>query len=212
MAPRINPGDFRSSSLSEGRCFVYVFPCAYEDILKLGFSRDPIGRLQALHHRYFDFFDLDRAFLIQTETVLDARRLESSLGRSIDLHNAPAPLVIRREAAGHTEWYRGACNQLAMAAQELSADGYLLHQPIRPWVRQNLIARSDRLFFWSSEMLNAIVSDPHIDEATRAAQCTLRDALDACTALDIDLEPMVSDTVLRWHRTVSGKSLDTGNT
>lgn len=80
MASNIVSGDFRSSSLSEGCSFVYVFACVVEDLLKLGFSRDPIGRLQALHPRYFEFFDLERSFLVETETVRDARRPELSLG------------------------------------------------------------------------------------------------------------------------------------
>jgi len=40
---------------------VYVLPCQHDDILKLGFSRDPLLRMQTLHQRYFDFFDLDAA-------------------------------------------------------------------------------------------------------------------------------------------------------
>jgi len=43
----IDPRDPASlGTLSRGRCFLYVFPCAYEDLLTLGFSRDPLQRLQ----------------------------------------------------------------------------------------------------------------------------------------------------------------------
>ena len=101
---------------SVGQSFVYVFPCHGEDILKLGFSRDPLNRLQTLHQRYFEFFDIDRAFLIQTDRVREARAIEHSLKIELALHNAPAPLVVERKAGGHTEWYRGASIRLRHAA------------------------------------------------------------------------------------------------
>lgn len=204
MTQRIDPGDFRPSSLSEGRCFVYVLPCVIEDLLKLGFSRDPVGRLQTLHRRYFELFDLERAFLIETETVREARRLELALRRQLPLHNAPAPLVIRREAAGHTEWYRGAYAHLIQEGQELSIRGYRLHQPLRPWLRRQLIERSDRLFSWASDMLAAMDLDAYSGEPMGPLACTLRDAFDAIAALQIDLEPLVSGDVLRWHRSIWG--------
>lgn len=110
--PPIQPGDVRSSSLSRGPCHAYVLPCAYEDLLKFGFSRDPLGRMRSLHRRYFECFDLDRAILVETETVRDARRIELAWRRELTLHNAPAPLVVRRAAGGRTEWYRGAWEAL----------------------------------------------------------------------------------------------------
>lgn len=58
-------------------------------------------------------------------------------------------------------------------------------------------------------MLNAIESDPHVDEATVTAQCALRDALDAYVAPDIDLEPLVPGAVLHWYQAASGESLGT---
>lgn len=73
-------------SLSAGRCHLYVLPCAWEDILKLGHAGDPLVRMQALHPRYFDFFDLDRAIVVETDTVREARDLELQLGRTVKLH------------------------------------------------------------------------------------------------------------------------------
>ncbi|WP_159015667.1 hypothetical protein [Cognatiluteimonas profundi] len=60
MARRIDPREPGNRGPSRGRCYLYVLPCAYEDLLKLGFSRDPLDRMQALHPRWFEFFDLDR--------------------------------------------------------------------------------------------------------------------------------------------------------
>ncbi len=189
-------------TLRWARCFVYVLPCAVEDHLKLGFSRDPLDRFQALHRRYFEVFDLDRAFLIETETVRDARAIELALARSIKLHNAPAPLTVRHEAAGHGEWYRGAYAPLAQAALTLQAQGHTLHQSLRPWLQQALLARRDLLYSWSQAMLTpAELDTPAI---STPGQGVVRDALDAYVAFGIALEPVLPEEVLRWHRAVSG--------
>src|SRR6476661_6408062 len=155
MARRIDPREPGNRGPSRGRSYLYVLPCAYEDILKLGFSRDPLERMQSLHPRWFEFFDLDRAFLVEAETVRDVRDLELGLAGVIADHNAPAPLVTRREAAGHTEWYRGAYEVLATTAQTLAAGGYVMHAPLRPWLRQRLLERSDRLFSWTLAAVSA---------------------------------------------------------
>jgi len=202
MAPPIDPRDPASfRTLSRGRCYLYVLPCAYEDLLKLGHSRDPLDRLQSLHPRYFEVFDLDRAFLVETETVRDARALELSLGRAIALHNAPAPLIVRREAAGHTEWYRGAYGQLAEAAQALAMRGHVLHDPLRTWLRHSLLARRELLFSWSEAMLT--LPELELPTISTPNQRVVRDILDAYVAFGVDLEPLLPHAVLRWHRALA---------
>lgn len=190
-----------SHSLGTGTCYLYVAPCVYEDYLKLGFSRDPLQRLESLHPRFFEFFDIDRAFLVETETVRDARDLELALGRPIEAHNAPAPLVVRREAAGHTEWYRGAYDGLLSRAGELESEGYMLHRPLRPWLRQRLLQRSDRLYAWASTVWAQMEQGPPLDEPVlRMLRRHLRDVLDAYPALDIELEPLLPQEVSQWYR------------
>jgi hypothetical protein len=197
MPRRLDSREPASRGPSRGRCFVYVLPCAYEDILKLGFSREPLQRMQALHPRWFEFFELDEAFLIETETVRDARDMELGLQRVVAEHNAPAPLVIRRAAAGHGEWYRGALPTLSRAAETLAAGGYIPHAPLRPWLRARLVERSDRLFSWTLAMLSA----DDLEAAVRTpAQRDVRDVLDGFVALEIDVEPLVPAAVLEWFR------------
>ena len=155
-----------------------------------------------MHPRWFEFFDLGRAFLIETETVRDARNLESGLAGVIELHNAPAPLVIPRQAAGHAEWYRGAYAVLGQATQALAAGGYIVHFPLRPWVGEVLRSRSDMLFSWSSAILSPVeleTSNAGFDGRLTDAQRTVRDALDACVVFDIDLEPLMPVNVLDWY-------------
>jgi len=189
----------RSSLLSHGCCYVYVLPCAYEDILKLGFSRDPLGRLQSLHRRYFEFFDLDRAFLIETETVRDARHIEIVLGNELVLHNAPSPLVVDRSAGGHTEWYRGAYETLAVRTGRLEEEGYRVHRPARNWVRRALVAGSDRLHDWSNAMLEGLQDWNQDALASQQLRQTLLDALDAYSGMGIPLEPLLPPPVWRWY-------------
>jgi hypothetical protein len=199
MARRIDPREPGNRGPSRGRSYLYVLPCAYENILKLGFSRDPLERMQSLHPRWFEFFDLDRAFLVEAETVRDARDVELGLAGVVADHNAPAPLVIRREAAGHTEWYRGAYDALATTAQALAAGGYVMHAPLRHWLRQRLVERSDRLFSWTLAVLSADALDGVVvDSAVRA----VADALDAFASMDIDLDPLLAPPVLEWHRSM----------
>jgi hypothetical protein len=199
----IDPRDPASiRSLSRGRCFLYVLPSAFEDLLKLGFSRDPLDRLQSLHRRYFEVFDLDRGLLVETETVREARALELALGRLIPLHSAPAPLTVRHEAAGHTEWYRGAYESLTEAVRALAAQGHVLHEPLRPWLQQALLTRRDLLFSWTQAMLT--LEELEAPAAITPTQRVVRDALDAYVAFGIALEPALPEAVLRWHRAVSG--------
>ena len=184
-------------TLSRGRCFLYVLPCAYEDLLKLGFSRDPLARMQALHTRWYEAFDLDRGLFVETEAVRDARALELELRRALVLYNAPAPLTMRVEAAGVTEWYRGAFAALADAAGALEARGHVVH-PARPWLREALLARAELLYAWAEAAL------PHeareVPRGSLPVHRVVGDVLDGYTALGIDLEPHLPEAVLGWYR------------
>lgn len=52
-----------------GRGFMYVAVCSGpEDMIKVGFSHDPLARFSAFHPRWFEAFDLDHSLLIETET------------------------------------------------------------------------------------------------------------------------------------------------
>lgn len=187
---------------SVGRSFVYVFPCDGEDILKLGFSRDPLDRIQTLHQRYFEFFDLDRAILLETDRVREARAIEHALKVELTLHNAPAPLVVRSKAGGHTEWYRGALGRLADAAIGFEQQGYRVDRDVRAWMRDRLAERSGILYHWSSQVLDAILGEGAALEAPRLCtplERTLRNALDAYRAFDLPLEEFVPDEVAQWY-------------
>lgn len=181
----------------DGYCFVYVFPCPWEDHCKIGFSRDPLSRIQALHRRWFEFFDLDHGALVETETVRDARDLELELRRPLAAHNAPAPLAVRREAAGHTEWFRGATPRLEQAVHSLGKRGHAVHAPLRTWLRPALLARGDRLYSWARAQL----SPDELDGCAgpTPTQAIVRDTLDAYAALDIELETLLPPEVIRWY-------------
>jgi hypothetical protein len=186
-----------------GASFVYVLPCLGEARLKLGMSRDPLSRLQGLHPRWFDFFDLDAARLVETDSVREARAIETRLKRALRAHNAPAPLRVSQAAGGHTEWFRGALEALEQETASLRAAGLRVHAPARPWLRDALEARAGLLFHWTERMLEAIDPDfapPLSSRAPTTLERTLRDALDACDALDLDPGPRVPVAVLRWWR------------
>ena len=194
---RIDPRDPAHRTLSRGAAFVYVAPCAYEDLLKLGYSRDPLERLQSLHPRFFEVFDLDRAVLVATETVRDARALELRWRRLLVEHNAPAPLVMRAEAAGATEWYRGASAPLEAQLRMLEDAGHVVHRPARDWFERALRARMPLLYSWTDAMLTAADADPAA--APAALQQRVRDVLDACRWAGIALDEFLPSHVLAWY-------------
>jgi len=197
----------------DGRCFAYVFPCRWEDHCKIGFSSDPLGRIGALHRRWFEFFDLERGALVEAESVLDARELELALRAGLREHNAPAPLAIPVQAGGHTEWFRGAEALVTARVASLARHGYRVH-PLRGWLQAMLESRADRLHEWTlsqlgldaqgldGSVLEACNGDAHgagVPVGASAAGQRVRDALDACAALDIELRARLPDAVWRWY-------------
>jgi hypothetical protein len=182
-------------------CYVYVFPCAWEDHCKVGFSGNPLSRLRQLHRRWFEFFDLERGCLVETETVRDARDVELALKRKLSAHNAPAPLTVRREAAGHTEWFRGASATLDELLAARARHGHALH-PLRSWVREALLARSDQLYDWSLAQLAVDELDGLCDGSP--GQTLVRDELDGYRSLGIDVRPLLSPRVAGWFAARTG--------
>lgn len=187
---------FRTSP-SRGRCFLYVAPCAWEDLLKIGHSRDPLDRLQAFHPRWYELFDPDRAWFVELDRVREAASIELALRRALVDHQAPAPLTVRREAAGLGEWFRGAAGAVEAARVRLADEGHLLHAPARPWLRAALLARADRLHGWTAAMLDmeALEAPAGGTPASRA----VRDVLDAYAAFDLDVSGMLPAAVARWR-------------
>jgi hypothetical protein len=189
---------------SRGRSFVYVLPCRDEDLLKVGFSRDPLQRLRTLHPRFFTLFDLDRALLLETERVSEARRIERLLITRFAEQRATAPLVVPRSAAGHTEWYRGvaeAAIELLHAQSQLHA--LPLHTPLRAWLRQRFEAWSDRLYDSTGQLLAAIEYERHnLPAALQSgrAERALREILDLYHALGIELQPLLPAPVWRFYQ------------
>ncbi|MFC5437881.1 GIY-YIG nuclease family protein [Rhodanobacter umsongensis] len=188
---------------SRGRTFVYVLPCREEDILKVGFSRDPLDRFRTLHRRFYEFFDLERGLLVDTDHLRDARRIERLFITTFAEWRAPAPLVVPRAAAGHTEWFRGVSPQVDALARELCAEqGLALHAPLSGWLRDKFADWSERLFGWSERMLEMIEYErfnmpPH--GRGGRADSALRDVLDAYVAMGMAVEDRVPPAVLAWY-------------
>lgn len=181
----------------DGRCFAYVFPCRWEDHCKIGFSNDPLARIGALHPRWYGFFDLERGALVEAESVRDARDLELELRGALGAYNAPAPLAVREQAGGRTEWFRGTGTLLESRLAALDSRGYRVH-PLHRWLRAALLARRDRLYEWTLAQLTVDELDG-LAGAT-PAQRRVRDLLDAYAALDLAVEPHLPEPVRAWYR------------
>ena len=196
MSQRIDTTiEFRRTQ-SVGPALVYILPHQVEEFLKIGFSRDPLQRMQALHRRYFEFFDLERAILIDTAQVREARRIETALKGFVADHRAPAPLDIREEAGGGTEWYRGAYETLSNFVSRFETEGHVVIRDAREWTRRQLLANAPLLFEWSTTQLRAI-EDSETDRARLAH--ALVNALDAYGHFGIDLSDTLSNDVAHWY-------------
>lgn len=189
--------------LSRGRAFVYILPCAGDNLLKIGFSRDPIRRMHTLHRRFFDFFDLDHSLLIETGRVREARIIERALHAAFASDQAPAPLIASPQAGGHSEWFRGVhAEAIAMARSVSTNEGLVLHEPLSTWLHGQLEGVTALLYDWSLRMLDAIEFERHnVPPAEQTQRCdrALRDMLDLYSTLRVDLVALIPDSVLRWY-------------
>lgn len=186
-----------------GRTFVYALRCRGEDLLKVGFSRDPMGRFRSLHPEFYTFFDLDESLMIETGHLKEARRIERLFIERWPEHNAPAPLLINPQAGGHTEWFRGVGDSvLPMVGRLAQRYGLVVHSPLREWLRQQWLERVDLLFAWSERMLGIIEwqqqNQPAELREPRYAS-NLREALDALQSVGLDEQRWVPDAVHRWY-------------
>jgi hypothetical protein len=166
-----------------GTCYLYVLPTAYEDILKLGIARDPFTRALAFSRRYYEFFDLARALLVEFDSRKEAQARETALHRRLGEWNAMQPITVRSTAAGKTEWYRGAYDLLRQHIEHERSGGRIVHAPALPWWQARLRAEREKLYEWISWLTR--------DEASALPQHERRqrlaDVLDAYAWLDVPL-------------------------
>jgi hypothetical protein len=188
---------------SRGKAYVYVLPCRDEDLLKVGFSRDPFTRFSTLHRRFFDFFDLERGFLLDAERVADARRIERRLIEAFADFRAMAPLVVPVSAAGHTEWYRGVHAEVATLLEDIArTEGYNLSRSLMPWLRDYLEARVDLLHDWSARIVDTLDWATHNapdDPDAKRLQRALLDTLDMFVAAGVMIESRLPSRVVDWY-------------
>ena len=197
MTGRIDPRIEFRRTLSGGPAAVYVLPHRGEEFLKLGFSRDPLARMQSLHPRYFDFFDIERAILIETPRVKDARAIETQLKRQLAAHRAPAPLDIRHDAGGESEWYRGAYETIAAQLGDYEAIGYTVFRDARATLAERLRMQSVQTFEWAVLQWR-VINEGDAFAVARAARA-LTDALDAYRRFGIDVAQVVPAEVAAWY-------------
>ena len=190
-------------TLSTGRCFIYVLPCREQDTLKIGYARDPWARMSAFHPRFHAFFDLDRAALIETDRVRDARVIERSLKQQFSSAADLAPLQVRERAGGKFEWFRGIHPRVMDELETLSVDlGYPMHAPLSGWLRDQWLTQIERLTDWTVQEYEQIEAwhfnaDPVFSKPREVA---LRNLLDAWQSIDLPFEVRLPDQVRAWYR------------
>jgi hypothetical protein len=189
-------------TLGKGRTYVYMLPWREQDLLKVGFSREPVTRLRTLHRRFFDVFDLDRGLLLETERVAQARAIERAILSRHAADRSPAPLSVPDEAAGYSEWLRGVCPGVTAMLRDTAARESLPLHPLRDWLRARFASQSDVLYTWSLRMLEAIEYEafnaPPEFQKGEAAR-SLAYTMDACEAVGLPLSRLFPDSVLAWR-------------
>jgi hypothetical protein len=182
---------------TNGLGFVYVAVCSGpEDILKVGLSHDPVARWSAFHRRWFEAFDLDQSLLLQTETRRDAQALETSLHRLLREHNCPAPMTMRDQFGGGTEWYRGAYRSALEFARAAARQGHVLHASARAWFARAMQVRVDTL----AGLLDQATRDMASGAMTPAQFDALNDLIDAHCAFDEDIPARFSTELAMLSR------------
>jgi hypothetical protein len=202
--PRIpsQPWTATASIPCDGRAFVYVAACSGpEDILKVGLSHDPVARWSAFHRRWFEEFDLEASVLIEAETRRDAQALETALHRRLLDHNCPAPLTMREQFGGVTEWYRGAWSAALEFAREAEGQGHVLHAPAADWIAAAMRARVDVL----AGLLDQAKLDLASGLLSSAQRDALRDLVDAHRAFDPELDARLADDLAVLQEPLSWK-------
>ncbi|PXV60334.1 hypothetical protein SAMN04487785_10255 [Dyella jiangningensis] len=188
-------------TLGKGRTYVYLFPWREQDLLKVGFSRQPLVRLRTLHRRFFEVFDLDRGYLLETR-LAQARQIERDIILRHAEQRSPAPLVVPDAAAGYSEWFRGVYPAVTAALRDVAErEGLALHS-LRDWLRQWFESQGDGLYEWSLRMLDAIEYEafnvPAEFQRGEAARA-LRYVMDACEAIGLPLARFFPDGAMAWR-------------
>ena len=209
MSKHEEPGGWDLPRLApRGRTFVYALPSLGEDLTKVGFTRDPIQRFRSFHPRFFALFDLQQGMLVETGRLRDARKLERLLIERWPEHRAVAPLLVSDTAGGHTEWFRGLGEEVGLFVRRTAERyGYVLHAPLSEWLRAQFSERADSLYDWSQRLLDMLqwqaANLPPEARDPRYARA-LVDTLDACRAVGMKLEGLLSPGVLAWYAAASG--------
>ncbi|HEU4653122.1 MAG TPA: GIY-YIG nuclease family protein [Steroidobacteraceae bacterium] len=97
--------DLLLEQAESGSWFVYLLLLTDCTAFKVGFTCNPLQRVYAFHHRYFEAFDLDQSLLIDVYTCEAARELETELKRLLAPNRVAAPSWVAVEAGGITEWF-----------------------------------------------------------------------------------------------------------
>ena len=173
---------------------VYIIPVRFEEILKIGFSREPARRIRSFHARYFEYFDLDRGLVVTVNDEKDARRVERVLARQFADHRSRAPLVVEQAPGGHTEWYRRAYSQVLEASTQLIVEGgYPPPTSAADLIREHLVRERDHLFEHATALVDVIDGLGNGDPQALRVATAFRDVLHAFEAFDIPVAEFLPD-------------------
>lgn len=180
-----------------------MLPRSGEDLVKLGFSRDPFERFRTLHPRFHTFFDLDQGLLVEVDSIKQARRIERLFIERWPEHQCSAPFEVSSQAGGCTEWFRGINEHTESFAQRIAERyGYPVHRPLKQWLHQRMSGYTDALFDWSLQLVEIIEwQECNVPEHARDGRyaVALKVTLDAFRAVGLYAQAGLPSAVQRWY-------------
>ena len=165
--------------------YVYLLPCAGpEDLAKIGMTADPLGRWSAFSARWFESFDLERAWLVEAADRRDARRRENELHRAFAAQRCPMPLHLRGQFGGGSEWFRGVCDEAQARMRQWCEAGQATAVELAPLLAAQMAEQAQRLH----ELLEQAHANACAGVLAPAQRVALRHLLDAHRHFDPGIE------------------------
>ena len=172
--------------------FVYLLALSDCSAFKVGFTCNPLQRIDGFSRRYFERFDLQQSWLLNLEQCAAARDIETRLKRASSAFRCEAPAWLPDAAGGHTEWFRAVqftdAGRLLESCTAQYSDACCMNA--FELLRTQLTHRCSELELWARQSAAGLWQQPASTRSTAKLANTLRDWLDACRYCEV---PLFSD-------------------
>lgn len=190
--------------------FVYLLALTDCTAFKVGFTCNPLQRLYAFNHRYFEVIDLDESVLLPVLTIDAARELEADLKNALSPHRASAPSWVSLDAGGHTEWFSAVYfrDAIQLLREFANVQPTQLVFDLRSQLKHVLLTHREPFERWLVDQVRQIetlAQSAKTVALARERQYRLRDWWDVYRRLGIEIfteRPDVRDALIQYVRSM----------